>query len=633
MNPYHADLRIESICDIEEFEKTPLSERGLPSNTYALLRASCEQHADKVAIHYIANADDFRTPQSVSYSQLLEKIHQNANFFASLRVGPNEAVAILLPNIPEMQYVLWGMSPVGVVSPLNWMLDEEVLIGLLERSGASTVVTLGPEVNYRIWDKIEAIRPHLTKVRNFVAVMPGRQAPVGWLHYATEIGAQEASKLNFEYRPSSEAIAAYFHTGGTTGVPKLAAQTHANQVFNAWISALVSGLQADDVRVCSIPLFHVSGVLTQSLTPLARGATLVLLTAMGWRDPSVFRNIWSVVEHYRVSGLMLVPSVLNTLLNIPATGKDIGSLNYIGSGTAPLSLHVLRAFEQHFGVGVVEGYGMTEGGALSASNPIHGERRVGSIGLRYPYQEMVVLSYDGKERMPVNQAGVLAIRGPNVFNGYLQGEGVSGEAVVDGWFNTGDLGFQDEAGYFWITGRAKDLIIRGGHNLDPRMIEEALHRHPGVAEVAAVGRPDAHAGELPVAYIKKRPGFDLDMHELRFFAYETIPERAAVPKGFYLVDEIPKTAVGKVRKNILREDAAKRAFQTMVRAAYPELAHEVNVQTHAGDRLQVQVVVSAEASPSAEAVLEHLHQMFNPMSVQWQLELRTPATAASAAIT
>lgn len=619
MTYYPDDLRLDTVNDIARFERTPLSERGLPTNTYMLLRESCEQHAEKIAIQYVANADTYRTPQSTTYGQLLEKIHQNANFFASLGVGPRDSVAVLLPNIPEMQFVLWGMAALGVVSPLNWMLDEDVLIGLLERSGACAVVTLGPEADFRIWDKIQAIRPRLTKARHFVAVMPGRTAPSGWLHYATEVDAQESAKLNFETRPGADDVAAYFHTGGTTGVPKLAAQTHANQVFNAWISAVVSGLRANDVRVCSIPLFHVSGVLTQSLTPLARGATLVLLTAMGWRDPSVFRNIWSVVEHYRISGLMLVPSVLNTLLNIPATGKDISSLNYVGSGTAPLSMHVLKAFEKKFGVCVVEGYGLTEGGALSATNPVHGERRPGSIGLRYPYQEMVVLSYDSNERMPTNAPGLLAIRGPNVFKGYLQNDGVRSEVVADGWFNTGDLGFQDEAGYFWITGRAKDLIIRGGHNLDPRMIEEALYRHPGVAEVAAVGRPDTHAGELPVVYIRKHEGFDLDLHELRFFAYETIPERAAVPKGFHLIDEIPKTAVGKVRKNLLREDAAKRAFEAVVLAAYPALRFEVRAQTLAGDRLQVQVVVLVQDGTSTTAVVAHLKHLFSPMSLQWQV--------------
>lgn len=225
-----------------------------------------------------------------------------------------------------------------------------------------------------------------------------------------------------------------------------------------------------------------------------------------------------------------------------------------------MPVELFKDFEKTIGVHILEGYGLTEGACVSSSNPPAGERRIGSIGLRLPYQQMcaLILNNDGsyQRRAQTDEVGVIAIRGPNVFAGYLDASHNSGLWIdVDGqrWLNTGDLGREDEDGYFWLTGRKKELIIRGGHNIDPKQIEEALQAHPAVAMVAAVGCPDAHAGEVPVAYVQLAPGATCTSDQLLDFASEHIAERAAIPKRIEIVDALPVTPVGKIFKPELQQ--------------------------------------------------------------------------------
>ncbi len=224
-----------------------------------------------------------------------------------------------------------------------------------------------------------------------------------------------------------------------------------------------------------------------------------------------------------------------------------------------MPVEVFKEFERRTGIRILEGYGLTEGTCVSSVNPPHGERRIGSIGFRIPYQEMVIAEVhdDGTgELLPPNEIGAVLIRGENVFPGYL--ESIHNKDIWvdlgDGgprWLNTGDLGRMDDDGYFWLTGRKKELIIRGGHNIDPKLIEDPMHRHPAVALAAAVGRPDPRVGEVPVVYVQLKPGAETTVEELLLFAQEHIPERAAAPKHVYIIDQMPVTAVGKIFKPAL----------------------------------------------------------------------------------
>ena len=213
---------------------------------------------------------------------------------------------------------------------------------------------------------------------------------------------------------------------------------------------------------------------------------------------------------------------------------------------------------------ILEGYGLTESTCASAVNPKDGERKVGSIGLRLPYQRMKIALQDPeghylRDAAP-GEIGAVCIQGPTVFKGYVEEVHNRGIWIQEGWFNTGDLGRQDEDGYFWLTGRKKDLIIRGGHNIDPSTIEEPLFRLKGVKLAAAVGRPDPHAGEVPVAYVELSDQISITPEAILEWAREHIGEKAAIPKEIFIVDQIPLTAVGKVFKPALRWDAIRRVY-------------------------------------------------------------------------
>jgi fatty-acyl-CoA synthase len=259
---------------------------------------------------------------------------------------------------------------------------------------------------------------------------------------------------------------------------------------------------------------------------------------------------------------------------------------------------IFKEFERRTGLKILEGYGLTEGTCISSVNPPHGERRIGSIGFRIPYQEMAVarVNDDGTGTiLPANEIGAVLIRGDNVFPGYLE-EVHNQDIWVDlgdgggPWLNTGDLGRQDEEGYFWLTGRKKEIIIRGGHNIDPKIIEDPMHRHPAVALAAAVGRPDARVGEVPVVYVQLKPGTEATTEELLSFAQTNIPERAAIPKQIYIIEQMPVTAVGKLFKPALVRmqinevlGAALNALDEVAEAsveAVPSKLHGVEVKIH-----------------------------------------------------
>jgi fatty-acyl-CoA synthase len=265
---------------------------------------------------------------------------------------------------------------------------------------------------------------------------------------------------------------------------------------------------------------------------------------------------------------------------VPVGNHDLSSLECALCGAAPMPAKLIERFEAKVGVKIVEGYGLTEAACVSSVNPSLGERRPGSIGLRLPYQPMrpVILDEAGRFRRAAetDEIGTLVIQGPNAFVGYLDPRHDKEAWIeIDGgqWLNTGDLGRQDADGYFWLAGRRKELILRGGHNIDPKLIEEALHQHPAVAVAAAVGSPDAYAGEVPVAYVQAKPGALVTEEELLDFATARIPERAAVPKRVRIAPQLPLTAVGKVFKPALQQREIENAIRSEADAAGVAILH------------------------------------------------------------
>ena len=582
---------IGSWQDIEIIE-SGMSGLKLPDSTYEMIQESSKKTPHAPALSFFLQTAQHKQPEVWSYKVLSEKINQSANFFSEIGAQKETVIAYILPNLPETHCVIWGGQASGIVCAINPLLEPDAMAELLRAANASILVTLAPFPGTDLWSKVyKAIKKtpcikhlalvslsdHLGGIKKAIArglqkkeelSLHGIKGVRGSLPQCTvhdfngEIQRQPANYLVSRRNFSADDTSSYFCTGGTTGSPKLAMRTHGNEVANAWSAAqfLGEGVGEGKNIFCGLPLFHVNAVLVTGLLPFSKGAHVVLGTPQGYRGDGVVSDFWEIVEHHRINFFSGVPTLYSALLQNPIGQHEISSLEYGLCGAAPLPREVFRKFQDNTGLKILEGYGLTEGTCVSSVNPPLGDRRLGSIGLRVPGQQMkaVILKDDGSYQRDANteEVGVLIISGPNVFTGYKIPEQNKDLWVDCGdnqrWMNTGDLGRQDADGYFYLTGRKKELIIRGGHNIDPSTIEEPLYRHPAVQAVAAIGRPDPYAGELPVVYVQLNPSEMVTEEALMKFVQDVIPERAAWPKSIQIIDEIPLTAVGKVFKPALK---------------------------------------------------------------------------------
>ncbi|MDN8613660.1 acyl-CoA synthetase [Variovorax ginsengisoli] len=622
---------IASIADILALE----SEHSglLPDSTYEMIGAAARAHPDAPALSFFARVEDHARPEIWTYKTLFSRITATANFLHELGVGANDVVAFALPNLPQTHLAIWGGQAAGIAFAINPMLEPAAIVELLAAGEAKVLITLRPVSGTDLWPKLQPLLGRVRSLEHVVLVdlagqIPGvkGKAKDGFKIHDFEQGLrlQPVDRLISERVIHPGDRSSYFCTGGTTGAPKIAMRTHANEVANAWSIGrfLGDGIAVGKTLFCGLPLFHVNGVLVTGLLPFSRGAHVILGTPAGYRGDGVIKHFWELVEHHRINFFSGVPTVYAALMQQPTQGRDLSSLEYGLCGAAPMPLELMRSFQESTGLKILEGYGLTEGTCASTCNPPLGERRTGSIGLRVPLQAMkaVVLDDAGAyvRDCAVGEAGVLAISGPNVFAGYRdpdQGKGLWPD-LGDGrrWLNTGDLGRQDADGYFYLTGRRKELIIRGGHNIDPASIEEPLHRHPAVQLAAAVGRPDVHAGELPVAYVQLRPDVSVTEDELMSFAKVQITERAAVPKAIRLVTAMPLTGVGKIFKPELRQREIADALRT---ALHDAAALTSRLEVINDPRLGIQIEVALADGAAAGIAREVLGQFPFRFDVSW----------------
>jgi len=615
---------IRGLADIEEIEKTPYAERFTQRSTLELLEQGAAKNPDKTAISFLQNGDTYDQPMEIDYRTFISRIRQAANLFNDLGVGAQDVVTYVLPNLPQTHYVLWGAEAAGIANPINPLLEAGTIRDICKAAGTKVLVTMGDVPGVDMWPKIDAIRKEIPSLEYVVQVM-GKDDPAEKIvGFEAAMENYPGDRLSFDRVIDSDDIASLYHTGGTTGTPKLARRTHFNEVAMTWDLQTMGGVTEASTMLCGLPLFHCNGTMVTGISPFACGGHVVLLSPSGYRDESIMRNFYKIVERYRAETFSCVPTVLSVLLEIPTEGVDVSSLKYVICGAAPLSVELFKRFEAHTGIKILEGYGLTEGAVASAINPKDGERKVGSIGIRMPYQEMkvAVVDEDGNYQRDanVNEIGVVAIRGPNVFKGYVEEIHNKNIWLPGGFFNTGDLGRMDADGYVFLTGRKKELIIRGGHNIDPALIEEPIYKMPNIRTVAAVGRPDPHAGEVPVAYVEVAEGANLTEKEIMEWAKENVGERAAVPKEIVITPEIPLTPVGKIFKPGLRYDATKRAYEEELQAIGESLAgYQVHVgedKTH-GTRVEIQV--KPAAGTDMTAIREKLAELLKRYTLYYEV--------------
>lgn len=615
-----------SLADRNAIEsEAPWDARPLPASLHALLTDTAARHGDRPALSFQLTSGPKDAAETLTWRQLMAKVTQVANLLRALGVGPDDTVAYVLPNATETALTLIGGAIAGRVNPVNPLLDAEQIGAILRETGAKVVVTLKAFPKTDIAAKVAEAVALAPEVKTVLEVDLNRylSAPKSWivpflrpkyrvahkarvLDFAAELARQPSDRLTFA-EGTGDRVAALFHTGGTTGMPKVAQHRVSGMIYNGWLGARML-FQSQDVVMCPLPLFHVFAAYPILMSVLSSGAHVVFPTPAGYRGEGVMDNFWKLVERWQVSFIVTVPTAISALMQ-RKVDADVSSLRYAFSGSAPLPVELYHRFEKATGVTIVEGYGLTEATCLVSVNPPEGGKKIGSVGIPFPYTDVRILHCDAAgavvKECVTDEMGEICVSNPGVFPGatYTEAAKNAGLFADERYLRTGDLGRIDPDGYLFITGRAKDLIIRGGHNIDPAEIEEALAGHPAVAFVGAIGQPDAFAGELPCAYVELVGGASVTPAELVEFARTRIHERAALPKHVEILDELPKTAVGKVFKPDLRKRAIRRVYD----AALAKAGVEARVSEVVEDRkrgLVARIVHTGQADEAAvEAVL------------------------------
>ena len=557
----------------------PWSKRDVSRTMYEFVNSVAERHGQRPGVSFQITSGPNDKAETLNWQGFRDKSVQAANLLRRLGIGENDVVAYLLPICNEAALTLIGGSIAGIANPINPLLEPDQIAAILRETNAKVLVTLrafpksdlaqlaadavAQAPNIETILEVDLNR-YLTPPKSWIVrlirpkVTASHSAKV--LDFNLELNKQNRA-LDFE-DATEDRVAAYFHTGGTTGMPKVAQHKYSGIVYNGWLGDRML-FSSDDTIICPLPLFHVFACHVILMAMISSGAHVIFPTPQGYRGEGVFDNFWKLIERWNVSFMITVPTAISALMQRPVDA-DITSLKTAFSGSSPLPVELFKRFEKATGVQIVEGYGLTEVTCLVSCNPDQGLKKVGSVGIPLPHTNVKILldTADGPTECATNEIGEICVANPGVFAGSTYTETIKNKGLYH--FNThlrtGDLGRMDEDGYLWITGRAKDLIIRGGHNIDPAQIEEALAGHEAVGFVGAIGQPDVHAGEVPCAYVELVLGATVTPEELITFANSLVTERAAQPKYVEILPELPKTAVGKVFKPALRKSAIIRIY-------------------------------------------------------------------------
>ncbi|MDI6857062.1 MAG: long-chain fatty acid--CoA ligase [Dehalococcoidia bacterium] len=502
-----------------------------PENLRDLLELNLAERPDQTFIYW--------RDEEVSYRALDERANRVANGLRALGVGKGDVVSVYLPNCPEFLYTWFGINKLGAVfGPVNAMFKGDEVRHVLSDSGAVVAVT-----SRALIDTINAIRDQCPALRQVVCLEGEAPGAMAFGELMDQPSTLDPVPL------ARDDLAAIVYTSGTTGRPKGAMLSHFNYVWDTMAAVEVMPLQPGNERLGLIlPLFHVNAQLT-TLSQVYVGGAVAMWERF---SPSDF---WETVQRFRPTTFSAVPTMLGILLAVPRPeGLDTSSLRYVVCGAAPLPLDVFERFEETFNLRIMEGYGLTEATCVSSINPYWGIRKVGSIGLPLRGQPMKIVD-DNMNELPTGERGEIVVKGPNVMQGYYNNPEATAETIVDGWVRTGDVGYMDEDGYFFIVDRKKEMIIRGGENIYPREIEEVLFTHPKIAEAAVIGRADPIWGEEVMAVVVTRPGETLTAEEVQEFCKARLASYKT-PREVIFRDSLPKTLTGKVIKKALKEELA-----------------------------------------------------------------------------
>lgn len=605
---------IRTRADIALIEQYSFDELLAADTIFQALENAAAIDPDKVAIKHLLTADLDQAPREITYREFIGGIKAAASLFQEISAGGRPAVGIILPMMPEALIAGWGASAVGVACQINPFLEMKYVVSILNSAGATVLITATDKYGPGAWSKLDEIVKQVPTLKRVLIVEgddPSRD-------FGKALQAQAAKGAPFTPVTDPDAEATYLPTGGTTATPKLVPLTHRGQLVNAWIDGALGGSATANVVGHAMPNFHVGGLVVVALRTLIFGQTLLTLTTDGFRNPKVVSGFWDIARRHGMTSVLATPATAAALLAVPNASHVGHTIHTFHAGASTIPVALAHAFHEKFGIWLRELWGMTEVQGAVTGHPNDVAPVIGSVGIQMPHQPVRAFIVDEtntfvRECAP-GERGVLAISGPGVMKGYVNSELNASfhiKGVPDGkrWGNTGDLGMIDKEGYVWIFGRAKDVIIRGGHNIDANLIEEVLVRHPAVQLAAAIGLPDAAKGELPIAFVQLKQGVAASTGELMELCRKDVQERAAIPVKLTILDQMPMTAVGKIAKPVLRKQVTAEVATQVARDVLGERPFEVSVDD-ARSRLLATVRISGKPDAAIENRLKEAFKTY-----------------------
>lgn len=466
--------------------------------------------------------------RSISYSELAWDCQLVVNCLRALGSAPGDVVSVVMPNgLQTLRILLGAMSGGWCVNPVNLLSQQDALDYVLDHSDCRVIF-----VNA---EREAMVRASVAKMQRPVTVVV-TEADASGLSVEPD-----ADELYQDAPVSPDTLALLMYTSGTTGKPKGVMLSQGNLIANALAITQEHRLSAVDRVLAVLPLYHINAFVVTMLTPLVHGGSLAMVPKFS------AARFWDQAVDMSCTWINVVPTIVSYLLEGVDAPPASRLIRFCRSASAALPPEHLTAFEQRFGIGIIETMGLTETAAPAFSNPLDPTRRkVGAVGMASGCEACVLDA--ALEPVPDGMTGEIVIRGPNVMTGYYKNEEATRAAFTsDGWLRTGDLGHRDADGFFFVTGRIKELIIKGGENIAPREIDEALLKHPGVLEAAVVAVPDKHYGQEILACVVAREGVPCAEDDLRSHCEQALG-RYKTPRYFRFVAELPRGPSGKVQR-------------------------------------------------------------------------------------
>lgn len=537
---------LHSRSDIDHCESKPLLQQLSATNTYTLLQNAATQYTNNKALTFFADASQPKQCLTLNYQQLFAAVNQTARAFKQLGISRHDCVALLLPNIPDMITAYTAAQAVGIAFPIHFLMPPELIIKLLKEAKPRVVIAIDlPELK----PLLELLNKECPFIKHILSI-----SPMGNNELQSIAQQQDASPLH--HIPNDDDLCAYYHTSGTTGLPKIATFTHLGECYMSWAVVSACAMTEKDVVLSGLPRFHVGAPTLSGSAAWLAGANSVIMTAQGWFDPRVIQHFWDIVDCHNGT---ITATMAAMYAPLTASFKDKTTLRLAISAETPNAEPILADFKQKTGINVMEIYGQTEASCFSAINFIN-DAKPGSLGLRLPYEKVSIRKVDKaasySEACATSQPGMICIKGPNI-SGYLNKSQQQQAFTHDGFFITGDYGYQDPDGFLWLENRYAYMIQNHRQLINPKSIEACFSAHPQINRCAAIRKTDSTHGELAVLFVEpKDPENPPSAIDLTAWGEGKLPKHLN-PSAFVIIETLPLNPLGRVMRAALQQHAEK----------------------------------------------------------------------------